>query len=1095
MAGIRTATFLFTDLVNSTATAASISPEAGDTLRQVHFALLRAPLEASGGTEVKNLGDGLMAVYSSASRALDGAVAIQQAVELHNRTAEISLAIRIGIAVGEATHEEGDYFGDPVIEAARLCAAARGGQILTTATLKVVVGRHTGHVLRDIGDLSLKGLPDAIGAVEVLWEPAVAHDHFPLPFRLRPSGMDATFGFSGRASILEAISHEMKEGFAEAAWRLVLLGGEPGIGKTALAAHAARQAHEAGVAVTFGACQEGLGLAFHPWIAAVEHLLEHCRADWSVVLRPGHMAALRRLLPHVTHLLPDGQDLVVDPDAERYLLFDAMARVLGATPSAGIMVVLDDLQWADNSSLQTLAYLLRSTADARGLMVGTYRPGELGPDHPFSGLLADWHREPRVRRIQLSGLADDDVVTLIETAAGQRLGETAVRMAHELRRETAGNPFFLVEMLRHLTEADLIVQEADGSYALRAAPSQLALPSSVTEVISRRVARLGDSAARILSLAAVVGHEFDLPILAEVADTPEDEVLGLLEAAARAALVHEMETPPDRYRFAHALVQSSLYAGLSPARRQRAHQRVADVLESWPGVQPAAVARHLLASMRPGEVGRTVTYARAAGDRALEDLAPDDAASWYTRALEVLADEGAVNRRTRVELLVARAKCEVFSSGSRFKATLREAEALMRDPEDDDLLISAALVRVPGATGSVEDPDPGQVRLIERALLRVKPGDSVERASLLTALANELGLGAGAPAASTAIEAWEMARRLGDPETTIAAYQVVSVLDSGPDSRQRAQVRNDEVLPLLEGWPDIPTRLILYDCAIQMNWVATLDWPKIEAAVDTMKQLGESLGPDVYRWDYQNLRAWMALTRCELKEAEILVHDAYETGKRAGLGAAEAAFGAHTLMLAIAKGQVHLLIEQRAAAGSPLSAIALEWQVTSAWAACLAGRLDLARQEVDAVDIALADIPRNSLWLQNVAELGDTAVYIDRREMAAGCYELLLPYKTSFPFSGSHDIGYAARYLGRMALYLGRVDEAEEHLRFSLRMHSEKKLPYWEARSALDLAEVVRQTNPGEAVQLVSRARAISDQFGLGGLPFPRDEPSVTPRL
>src|SRR5262245_36537677 len=148
-----TATFVFTDLVDSTATAARLGPEAAEELRQTHFRLLRGAVAASAGTEVKNLGDGLMVMYPWASRALSGAAGMQQAIEHHNRSAVEPLAIRVGVSVGEATEEDDDYFGDPVVEAARLCAAAQGGQILATDVLRALVGRHATQTFADVGPL------------------------------------------------------------------------------------------------------------------------------------------------------------------------------------------------------------------------------------------------------------------------------------------------------------------------------------------------------------------------------------------------------------------------------------------------------------------------------------------------------------------------------------------------------------------------------------------------------------------------------------------------------------------------------------------------------------------------------------------------------------------------------------------------------------------------------------------------------------------------------------------------------------------------------------------------------------------------------
>ena len=180
-----TATFIFTDLVDSTATAARLGPDAAEELRQTHFRLLRGAIVGSGGTEVKNLGDGLMVMFSSPSRALAGAVGMQQAIHHHNRSDGEPLGVRIGMSAGEAVEEDGDFFGDPVVEAARLCAAAGAGQILAADLVRLMVGRHATQTFVEVGPLELKGIPEPVDAVEVLWEPAQTAGSVPLP---GPSG-------------------------------------------------------------------------------------------------------------------------------------------------------------------------------------------------------------------------------------------------------------------------------------------------------------------------------------------------------------------------------------------------------------------------------------------------------------------------------------------------------------------------------------------------------------------------------------------------------------------------------------------------------------------------------------------------------------------------------------------------------------------------------------------------------------------------------------------------------------------------------------------------------------------------------------------
>ena len=254
------ATFLFTDLVGSTELSSGMSSSEAEALRQLHFGLLRGAIEAAGGREVKNLGDGLMVVFFSPSRAVACAVGMQRAIDRHNRRSPVHLGVRIGLSTGEAIEEDADFFGDPVIEAARLCARATGGQILATALLQMNLGRRATHEFAPVGAFDLKGLPEPVPTVEVLWEPSAeeaGRATAPLPGRLVSTAAGGLFGFSGRGAELERLMDAQKQSVAESRLQVVLVSGEPGVGKTSLAAHAAHVAHGEGVTVLFGACPEG----------------------------------------------------------------------------------------------------------------------------------------------------------------------------------------------------------------------------------------------------------------------------------------------------------------------------------------------------------------------------------------------------------------------------------------------------------------------------------------------------------------------------------------------------------------------------------------------------------------------------------------------------------------------------------------------------------------------------------------------------------------------------------------------------------------------------------------------------------------------
>ena len=459
-------TLVFTDLVDSTAIGTSLRPEETERLRQTHFAVLREAVVATAGTEVKNLGDGLMVAFSSPSRALACAVAMQQGIERNNRRGAVPLAVRVGISGGEVTEDEGDYFGDPVVEAARLCAAADGGQILATDTVRAMVGRHAPVELVPFGELELKGIPHPVSTVQVQWtEAAGDHDGVPLPARLTEATA-MVLPFAGRAAEL-ALLDDVRTQADAGRLQVALLGGEPGVGKTSLAAQWARTAHRKGAAVAFGSCQEGLSVPYLPWITARGHLVAHASESALASLRPVQLGALRGLLPRESERLAAGEAVEAGAETERYLLFEAVSALLSSMSlESPIVIVLDDLHWADAASLDLLRHLVVTDAGLRVAVVATHRELDVSRGHPLTALLAELRREPAVTRVGLGGLADGEVMELIEVAAGFELPPEGIALAHTLCRETDGNPFFTVELLRHLSDTGVLQLEAGGRYAV-----------------------------------------------------------------------------------------------------------------------------------------------------------------------------------------------------------------------------------------------------------------------------------------------------------------------------------------------------------------------------------------------------------------------------------------------------------------------------------------------------------------------------------------------------------------------------------------------------------------------------------------------------
>ncbi|MDQ3945847.1 MAG: adenylate/guanylate cyclase domain-containing protein, partial [Actinomycetota bacterium] len=401
-----TATVLFTDLVGSTELMTRMGDLAYDALRSEHFASLREVTVAHGGVEVKNTGDGVMATFGSAVEALAAAVAMQQAAERQGGLAGAPLAIRVGLSLGEVTLESEDVFGTPVVEAARLVAAARPGQILATAVVRVVAGSRAPTTMTDVGALDLKGLPDPVMAYEVSWESAAVA--VPLPPLLT------------------------------------------GVGKTRLAGELAHALHDEGALVLAGRCDEDLGVPYQPFVEALRHYVSHT-ADPRLGRHAGELA---RLVPELTQLVPAlPEPLRSDPETERYRLFDAVAVWLAnVSAETSVLLVLDDLQWAAKPTLLLLRHVLRSSEPVRLLVVATYRDTDIGRGHPLTEFLADLRREAAAQRVSLTGLDQAAVAAFIEAAAGRLVtDEEDQAFIRAVWSETEGNPFFVAEVVRHLS--------------------------------------------------------------------------------------------------------------------------------------------------------------------------------------------------------------------------------------------------------------------------------------------------------------------------------------------------------------------------------------------------------------------------------------------------------------------------------------------------------------------------------------------------------------------------------------------------------------------------------------------------------------------
>ena len=385
-----------------------------------------------------------------------------------------------------------------------------------------------------------------------------------------PVPLPEQLGIVERAAL---VGREQELKAARAAWTavcsgggsgVVLVSGEAGIGKSRLVRELARESHQRGVVVVYGRCDEDLAIPYRPFVECLSHLVAHVSDSVLADVNPGRLAELTRLIPSLVDRRPGlPASVVADSDVERYLLFGAVGSLLTALArQSPVMVILDDLQWADRPTLQLLAHLAGLPL-GRVLLVGVHRDSER-PSGPLVEMLGALPGQATITRIALRGLTLSQAVALMAATAGRDPDEAGGTLAGVLHREADGNPFYLVELFEHLLETGVITDLPDGRCTATVEGASIDLPVSIRDVLRARLARLGAETALVLSDAAVIGQEFDVDLLARTTELDGDHVLDLLEAAGRTALVAEAPDPPGRFRFAQALVQHTSTATSAP---------------------------------------------------------------------------------------------------------------------------------------------------------------------------------------------------------------------------------------------------------------------------------------------------------------------------------------------------------------------------------------------------------------------------------------------------------------------------------------------------------------------------------------------------
>jgi len=1079
---VATVTLVFTDLVGSTDLLSRVGESAADELRREHFGVLRQVFADHGGREVKNLGDGLMIAFDGVSSAIDAAVAMQQAVTARPPDAE-PLAVRIGIGTGDVDVEDDDYFGRPVVEAARLCAHAEGGEVLVTQMVHLLARSRTSAELEPVGELELKGLDEPVDTWRVRWAPRASADRPPLPGRLDAA---VASNFVGRVA---------ERAQLDAAWKAVIAGdrravflvGEPGIGKTTLAAGFAAAVHDDGGIVVYGRCDEDLGIPYQPWTEVLRHLV----ASAPDAVLDGHVQAhgshLVRLVPELAGRLDAVAPAPSGDDTDRSVLYACATDLLVRfSVDAPVLVVLDDLHWADAETVQLLRHLLTADVPLRLGVLGTFRDSEVAADDPISGLLAALHREGGSERIALRGLGDDDVLALLERLAGHDLDDAGLALRDAVLDETGGNPFFTVEVLRHLAESGAIYQDEGGRWVSDADLEAVGLPVSVREVIGRRVAALGPEFERVLALGSVIGRDFQVSLLAAAAAVDEDRLVDLCDAAVAAAVLQETEDP-DRYTFAHALIEHTLYRSLSAAKRARAHRAVAEALESRVDAdgRVGELAHHWSQAVTPADDERALHYATLAGHRALDQLAPDEALRWFRRAAELAEDSGAVDARRQTELLISLAlaekQCGLVEHREHFLDAARRAEEL----GEVDLMIDAVLKSSRGGGSLIGDVDHERADAIERTLALVGDDDPVVRARLLALLLVERRWVADpTEQRRLVLDAVASARRSGDSTTLAEVLLHSALIESGPDTLEERNAAMDEALGLVDdlAHPVLACQLLLERIVMAL---VDADLPTLRALEERRQAIEARFVPADTRWLAMNTSLLLELLHGTIEGAEAIVDASYRFGTQIGQADAFTLYAAEVVGLRFHQGRWAECIEliETAVAESP----ELEDVYSSvlAFAHARAGDPQRAAALLDEAARSGFPVHRGQNWSIILTSWSEVAVLLGRRDVAPELRRRMAPHARHITMAGATFAAPVGYFLGRLDHMTGRLDEAEAWFTEAHEIARALESPLLTTYVEVAVAELWADRGEDERARaLATSALATAEEIGLGAMAF-----------
>ena len=813
---------------------------------------------------------------------------------------------------------------------------------------------------------------------------------------------------------------------------VVLLAGEAGMGKTALASEAVTYAKSRGAAAVWGTCWEGDGApGFWPWIQVMRALA----ADAD--------GADEAVLAGLTGVSAERVGGLGDESAIRFRTYDLAATYLRSRAAQRPLVVaLDDLHWADVSSLRLLVFLARQLHDAAALVIGMYRDVEVtAGDHPARPLLAELAGQAEL--IRLTGLAADEVGQLIEKVCGEHPPTPLIQAVHD---RTAGNPFFAQQIARLLAAQGVPLDRAQVT----------GVPPAVGDVLARRLARLPGKVVDLLAVASVVGRRFPVETVAAISGVPAEAAVRLLDSAVRAAVLEHDE--PGRLRFSHDLFRDVLYDGLPAARRSALHLTVAELLERHTAA--AEIAYHRSVAWPLGDRERAITALTGAAREATARTAFDEAAAWLRRAIDVAG-------ATSADLVMV---CDYGDAlrraghGEEAQAALAGAAARARATGDTELLARAAF-GVHRITTLTESPRSGVIALLEEALAALGATGSTDggpaRWLLSAALARELAdgphrdLSRAVGLASAAVEGARAADEAG-----VLAYALFALADvrwEPGTATERLSIAGELAAAAADAGE---IELVLEAHLCRLAALLELGDPSFPVELGTFTQMAERAAIPRYLYLARSRQATVASLTGPLEMADQLIDEAAAYGERIGEPDTWSVRASQLAGLAYIRHDWARLSRLAAARGQALMPPEFALHLQS-WLLLEAGEKAAAAALVASIPDGPATYRwRHTAMLTSDAELAAAA---GDRDRCATRYEQLLPMADEFAVVGAavFTTGPVALQLGLLAAALGRWDDAAAHLGDATRRCDRLGAALLAARTRVELARVRAETGGG----------------------------------